>query len=151
MAHDDEKHTRRRTGNVVRFPARKAHTVRAGLLPPPGFLSPSATDIWYSIVESLPSDRFDAASGQLLAIYCRTVATQNRLAIDVDRFERRKRFDSIQFRAYCEALGRANRNIQLMASMATKLRLTQQTTMRADAAGAKCRRSGPVKKPWDME
>jgi hypothetical protein len=142
--------TTRPTATILEFPNAHNSTRRDDRLQPPRVLTHEAAEIWRSIVESLPSDRFDAGNAELLVHFCRVVATSGRLAVDVDRFERRKRLDADQMRAYLAAIGLARRNHQLLASLATKLRLTQSTTMRADAAGAKRRnRVLPVDKPWD--
>lgn len=149
------KHTVRE--NVIAFPVAKPARSKKRKPPAPAgsapaYLTKEQAAIWREIIATKPADWFDADSAPLLAAYVRAVASCNRLARIVDDFERSRRFDSDALRAYSAALTAQERASKVLISLATKMRLTQQSRYRADEAERRNRNAPKaVKKPWETE
>lgn len=96
---------------------------------------------WWAIVNRLPADWFPRETHGILAQYCRHVVTARRVAQIVAAIEKEKDFDVV---AYDRALKMQEREGRAIASLATKMRISQQTTYDKT-------RKKPVigKKPWE--
>lgn len=139
-------------GVVVPLPGRAnlgAHS--DGRIRPPAYLSKAQADVWTQTVAAKPADWFGRESAPMLSMYCRAVASAEHLARIVDKFERRKRLDSDGMHAYGIALASMEKQSKLVISLATKMRLTQQSQYTPKAAGTASRRGGAQKKPWEAE
>jgi len=91
-------------------------------LPPPPGLPVEAAALWREITNSLPADHFAACHVPLLEAYC-TLAIRQREAITKDRGGPKS--DWLKVRLRCA---------ERLASLATKLRLTPQSTVATTAA-----------------
>jgi len=156
MAARSKKTTRTGTGTVLAFPKAKSSPapVQSGCaLAPPPFLTKAQTQLWLDVVATKPADWFDAGGAALLVGYVRAVCSANRLAQVVDGYEKRKRLDSDAMKAYAAALSAHEKVERRVISFATKMRLTQQSRYRADAADAANRNAPKAtpRKPWDAE
>ena len=137
-------------GVVVALPGRaNVSAQNDGRIRAPSYLTRDQADIWTQIVASKPATWFGPESAPLLAMYCRAVASANHLAKMVEKFECKKRLDSDAMRAYSLALAAFEKQSKLLLSLATKMRLTQQSQYTPKSAGTAARRGGGVKKPWD--
>lgn len=137
-------------GVVVALPGRGNVAAQIdGRMRAPSYLTKPQADIWTQIIAAKPADWFGPESAPLLAMYCRAVASANHLAGIVERFERSKRLDSDKMRAYALALGAFDKQSKLLVSLATKMRLTQQSQYTPKSAGTASRRGGASKKPWE--
>lgn len=116
--------------------------------PAPADLSAEEAEVWARTVATKPGDWWDAATVPLLAQYCRASAqaelvgdlvrrTAEAMLSDPDELPRYKELRKIQAALSGE-----------MTSLATKMRLTQQSRYRADKAGTTARRGGTGNKPW---
>jgi hypothetical protein len=148
-----KKTTRAGTGTVLAFP--KAKSAPAAVrsvcaLAPPPFLTKAQTQLWIDVVATKPADWFDAGGAALLVGYVRAVCSSNRLALIVDQYEKRKRLDSDAMKAYAAALAAHEKVERRVISFATKMRLTQQSRYRADAADVANRNAAKTpRKPWE--
>lgn len=104
-------------------------------------LTDEQVDEWRAVVARLPADWFPRETHPLLAQYCRHAVASRRLAQLVASLERESDFDLI---AYDRALKMQERESRCLASLATKMRISQQTTYDKS-------RKKPVsgRKPWD--
>jgi len=137
-------------GVVVALPGRSNIAAQSdGRIRPPTYLTTAQSNVWRQTVAAKPADWFGSESAPMLAMYCRAVASAEHLAAIVDKFERRKRLDSDGMHAYGIALASMEKQSKLVISLATKMRLTQQSQYTAKSAGTASRRGNAPKKPWD--
>lgn len=109
---------------------------------PPAELTAEQRDEWRAIVDRMPADWFPRETHALLADYCRHVVMARRIAQLIAQAEDGETFDVIEY----DRLGKmAERESRVIASLATKMRLTQQATY------DKSRKKGSagVRKPWE--
>ena len=98
---------------------------------------------WRLIVARMPADWFPRETHPLLAQYCRCAASVRRLGKVRDRLERAKRFDLDMYERVAKLIGR---EAQQLASLATKMRLSQHATY------DKKKSKGPsIRPPWEEE
>lgn len=106
---------------------------------PPEVLTQEEAEIWCAVVDTKPASWFDPASAPVLIEYCRAVIEVGVLAEMVREARGGKSYTS-----FLKA-----RNVEAMrvASLATKLRLTQQSRYTPNAAATQDRKAGEAK-PW---
>lgn len=109
---------------------------------PPEELSDEQAAEWTAIVSRMPADWFPRETHGLLAQYCRHVVAARRIAQLAAAIEAEPEFD---MGAYDKALKMQEREGRAISSLATRMRLTQQTTY--DKSKKKPAASG--KRPWD--
>lgn len=114
---------------------------------PPAHLEPDAAAVWTEIVADCPPDWFPRHTWELLEAYCEHVLTFRRATASMRALEAQAADGEgldIAMHGYFDQL-RARQSTQI-GNLATKMRLTQQSTQ-----NAKRRKggegSGP--KPWD--
>lgn len=110
---------------------------------PPSDLTEEQADEWRAVVTRLPADWFPRETHGMLAQYCRHVVSARRCAQLVTQIEAAKEFD---LDAYDKALKMQEREGRAISSLATRMRISQQATVRAD----KARRGPTIKKPFDF-
>lgn len=108
----------------------------------PAELTEEQADEWRAVTNRLPADWFPRETHSLLAQYCRHVIAARRIAQLVDSIEAAEQFD---LDAYDKALKMQEREGRALSSLATRMRITQQATVRASQA----RKPPTVKKPWE--
>jgi phage terminase small subunit len=110
----------------------------------PSHLTADQRKEWRAIVDRLPAGWFTRENFPLLAQYCRHVDNANRIATAIDALA-----DIGDAKA--EALLKmAEREGRAMSSLATRLRLTQQSRYNAQAASTAAKNSGTAeRKPWE--
>ena len=99
---------------------------------------------WQAVVNRMPADWFPRETHAMLVQYCRLLIRARRLAQLIDAAENAERFDVDAYRDLVrseEAVSRA------IASLATKMRISQQVTRRREQA----HKPSQVKAPWDAE
>lgn len=96
---------------------------------------------WWAVVNRMPADWFPRETHGMLSQYCRHVVAARRVADLVKSVEGDKDFDIL---AYDRALKMQEREGRAISSLATRMRISQQTTY--DKSKKK-----PVSgaKPWD--
>ena len=110
---------------------------------PPNELTDEQSDEWRAVVTRLPADWFPRETHAMLAQYCRHVVGARRVAQLVGQIEAAKEFD---LDAYDKALKMQEREGRAISSLATRMRISQQATVRAE----KARKPSQVKKPWEF-
>lgn len=108
------------------------------LAPVPGELSPAEAKLWTQVVESKPADWFGADSWPVLREYVRAAVMCDHLATVIAGASR----DQLK-----RALDMRDRESRRAVSLATKLRLTQQSKYDPRGAATADRRAGG-KRPW---
>lgn len=125
---------------VTAMPLRMVH--------PPEDLSPEECEVWSRVTATKPSEWWDAGSVPLLAQYCRAVvqselvaglvaSTGKAMLTDPDELGRYKELRKIQGALSGE-----------MTSLATKMRLTQQSRYNAKSGDTASKKGGGPSKPW---
>lgn len=110
-------------------------------LPAPSDLSDAEAELWREIVESKPADWFDVDSAPVLKEYIRAVTMCDVLDARVKEVLAAGHSDVKQL------LDMRDKESRRMVSMATKLRLTQQSQYTAKSAATANKRAGG-KRPW---
>lgn len=116
---------------------------------PPADLTSEQAEEWRAVVGSEPADWFPRATHGMLADYCRSVVLARHVAAQINAFdmalieteEGLKRFDKLS--AILERHTRAS------ASLATRMRLTQQSRYNALSANTAHKPVGGTQKPWE--
>lgn len=91
----------------------------------PHDLTDEETEFWAAIVESLPADWFTASTLPLLTQYCRHSVQARRIAELVERAAGQPDFELAD---YDRLLKMQQRESAALASLATKMRISQQST-----------------------
>lgn len=105
-------------------------------------LTDEETTEWWAVVNSLPADWFPRETHAMLAQYCRHVVNARRVAQLIDRAVKSPELDVAE---YGQLLKMQDRESRVITSLATKMRLSQQATVRAEQA----RKPKMVKRPWE--
>lgn len=118
--------------------------------PPPADLTEVEAEEWRAIVGRMPDRWFTRETHGLLAAYCRHWSNARLLAERLGEFQGvwlrsgdgLERFDRLS-RVY-------DREVRAMSSLATRMRLTQQSRIEATTAATAARNAGVGgPKPWD--
>jgi hypothetical protein len=109
---------------------------------PPHDLTDEETVVWASVVETEPADWFSPSTVPLLAQYCRHVVHARRIG---ELIERATSDPDLDVKDYDRLLKMQERESRAIASLATKMRVAQQST-RNDRLNKK---TGPARKPWE--
>lgn len=109
---------------------------------PPALLSAEQVDIWNTVVDSLPADWFRPESIEVLVQYCRHAVAARRVAELIKQAETETGFD---VQEYDRLLKMQEREGRALSSLATRLRITPQSTRSPDAIKCKAAK----KKPWE--
>ena len=129
--------------------AKEVHSLAPGAQrpAPPSHLTAAQRREWRAIVDRLPADWFTRENHALLAQYCRHVDNANRLAkaiakTDLATVAGAESFDKLT--RMHEREGRA------ASSLATRMRLTQQSRYNAQSANTAAKNAGTAeRKPWE--
>jgi hypothetical protein len=109
---------------------------------PPHDLTDEECEVWAGIVASEPADWFSIANRPILAQFCRHVVHARRVAKLIERTLSKKKLD---LEAYDKLLKMQERESRMQVTLATKMRLTNQST--STHRGNK--RTTLAKKPWE--
>lgn len=110
---------------------------------PPADLTVEEADEWRAVVNRLPADWFPAETLPMLAQYCRHTSAARRVAHLIERMQSDE--EGFDIKDYDRLLKMQERESRCLASLATKMRISQQTTY--DKSRKKG--SGESKKPWE--
>lgn len=108
---------------------------------PPDELSDEQSDEWQSVVDRLPADWFPRETHGLLTQYCRHIVAARRVAQLIADHEKSDEFD---VEVYDRLLKMQEREGRAISSLATRMRLSQQTTY-----DPKKRKPKAAAKPWE--
>lgn len=116
---------------------------------PPEGLSDAESAVWRSVVATKPSDWFTADTFPLLVEYCRASIAAQQTAAALEKYTtvptgptKFARF--LALRKLQDTQGR------LLATLATKMRLAQQSKYGARGADGAARRGAQGEKPWEF-
>jgi hypothetical protein len=112
---------------------------------PPAQLNASEATTWRAIVRDLPGGWVTPAQEPLLSAYCWHVEAGTRLSRMIDRTD----FASADLRYLGRLLEMRNRETAAAASLATKMRLTQQARMHPRTAGRRTDGQPIGSRPWE--
>jgi len=104
---------------------------------------------WRAVVGRMPPDWFPRETHPLLAQYCRHVVIARRLAEKVNGFDRACLGNLDGLRQYDALLRMSERQTKALATLATKMRLTQQARYRPETAARAADKSTGGKRPWE--
>jgi hypothetical protein len=91
----------------------------------PAELTPEQKGEWYAIVNRMPADWFPRETHSMLAQYCRHIVRARRLGQLLDKAESAEDFDVKEYR---DLLRSEEEQSRAISSLATKMRISQQTT-----------------------
>ena len=109
---------------------------------PPKILTVEQANVWNQIVEALPADWFPQETHDLLCTYCRHVVTSRQVA---DLIHEYMLDDEFNLKVYDKLLAIQEREGRAISSLATRMRLTQQSTYDKEKSKGKGRSIEP---PW---
>lgn len=110
---------------------------------PPPELTADQAEEWESIVDRLPIDWFPRETWGMLSQYCRHVVAAKRVAQLIEAAEKA---DEIDIEQYDRLLKMQEREGRAISSLATRMRITQQSTYHPETKkGTK----GKAKRPWN--
>src|SRR5690625_5188304 len=95
----------------------------------PDELTPEQADVWNEVVDALPADWFPAETHPLLIQYCRHTIEARRIAQLIDQECAREELDVA---TYAALLRMQARETTALKSMASSMRLSQQSSRRDD-------------------
>jgi hypothetical protein len=110
------------------------------LRPPPEMTSEQTAE-WVSIVNRLPADWFGRETQGLLAQYCRHIVTARRVA---DLIAAAEADTECSIKDYDRLLKMQEREGRAISSLATKMRISQQTTYDKSR-----KKPAAARKPWE--
>lgn len=123
-------------GDVVSIPRAKA----------PAHLTSEQKDLWIDIVNCLPAQHFSTENLPLLSAYCGHVVTEKKLSQLISKVEKSLDFEFIK--EYDELLKMRERESRAISSLATRMRLSQQSIYEKD------KKRGTIqanRRPWETD
>jgi uncharacterized damage-inducible protein DinB len=113
-------------------------------------LTDEETEVWFSVVNRLPADWFPDETLPLLRQYCRHAVQARRIAEWIEKatsdLNPKTKQPTLTVKDYDRLLKMQERESRALASLATKMRISQQTTY--DKSRKKGTETG-ARKPWE--
>jgi hypothetical protein len=109
---------------------------------PPIELTDDQAEEWRAIVNRMPADWFTRETVPLLVQYCRTIVRARRLAQLLNNTEKSEELDVKEYR---DLLRSEAEQSGVLMSLATKMRISQQSTYDK----SKKKPAGGTTRPWD--
>ena len=109
---------------------------------PPNELTKEQSDEWIALVDRMPADWFPRETHGMLTQYCRHIVAARRIGQLISKAEKSKQFDLDE---YDKLLKMQEREGRAISSLATRMRITQQATVRAESA----RKPNQISAPWE--
>lgn len=106
-------------------------------------LTDEQSDEWWAIVNRMPADWFPRETHGMLSQYCRHVVSARRVA---QLIEQAMGADAFDVEAYNQLLIMQEREGRALSSLATRMRLSQQTTYDKSK-----KKPASGKKPWEAQ
>jgi hypothetical protein len=117
---------------------------------PPADLNEKQADIWRSVVATKPADWFAPDSFPLLVAYCRAIVVHHSISEQIDSFDMAWLADDDGLKRYDKLASIQERQARLIASLATRMRLSQQSRYKAETASTADKKAGGAIKPWEF-
>src|SRR5206468_1460071 len=114
---------------------------------PPAELSEEQAEQWRNVVDRMPVGWFSAENTALLCQLCRHVVAARRCAQLIAAEEAS---DEFSIENYDKLLKMQERESRACASLATRMRLTQSTRMRAERAAVEMAKHPEGLRPWEI-
>jgi len=124
--------------------------VATRMLAPPDGMPTEQAALWAAVVATKPQDWFQADSIPLLTAYVQACDAHRVVAAEIDAYETEWLKTDEGLRRYDLLLKMQDRQSKLMSSLATKMRLTQQSRYGARAAETEARRVTDSR-PWERQ
>ena len=114
---------------------------------PPEVLGPDERVLWRRIVATRPHDWFTAETWPLLIEYCRAWVASDQVARELEKFDGIP--EGQEFMRWLRLRDRQEKTARLLATMATKMRLSQQSRWTEQTAATAAKRTASEQsKPW---
>lgn len=118
---------------------------------PPEELTPEEAEEWRAVVGRLPPDWFVRETHGQLVNYCRHVVRARMIAGLIRDFEPEWTETNEGLRRLDRLTTMAERESRTIASLGTKMRITQQSRYAHRTANNKAAEAGEAKKPWQQK
>lgn len=112
-------------------------------------LTAEESEVWRSVVATKPADWFTRDMHPLLVAYCQGVVVARRVAYEVNDFNPDWLKEDEGLKRYDRLTKMQERQARLVANLATRMRLTQQSKYGARGAESKARAGAVAAKPWE--
>ena len=109
-------------------------------------LTPEQQDIWIRVCDALPADWFGPETYDVLIQYCRHVDAGNKIAQLLDAELSRNPLDLVEIEKLTKMQERESRT---MVSLATKMRITQQSSYTDKSSSTAKAGSRNKSRPWE--
>lgn len=109
---------------------------------PPARLNGAGREVWIGVADSLPADWFNGAALPVLEQYCAHAAEARRLG---ELISQAIADPDLQVSDYDRLLRMRERESRAMVALATKMKITQQSTTNHRGHS----RIGAARKPWE--
>jgi hypothetical protein len=106
------------------------------------------SDVWRATLDALPADWIGAEAHPILAAFCRTTVQLRRVGQLIHHAETEP--GPLDLAEYSGLLRLHAQLTQSLKTLATSLRLTPQSRMRAENAATKAGNFAPGKQPWEF-
>ncbi len=118
---------------------------------PPESLTPAQISTWRAVVATKPPEWFAADSAPVLVAYCKAVESFEHLSRHVEKYQAKKRLNAAGLKSYGYALQAQEKQAKLIAMLATKMRLVQQSRYTTGSAATADRKTANAEsKPWEF-
>lgn len=116
---------------------------------PPSCLTPEQAETWRMVLAGRAGDIIPPEAHPVLIEYCRAVSAADAIAEQVDDFDMKSIATDGGLKRWDRLLAMQDRAAAKVASLATKLRMTPQSRMRATQAGKIGAKGDGQRKPWE--
>jgi hypothetical protein len=117
---------------------------------PPASLIDAEMDVWRAVVATKPHDWWSADTYPLLEEYCRAVVSADQIAAELAKFKKIPTGEA-RFKRFNALRTLQRQTADLLAKLATKMRLAQQSRYETRGAQTAHKKAGQgVSKPWEF-
>lgn len=115
---------------------------------PPAELSPEQAEVWVAVVATKPPEWWNADSAPLLVAYCQCVTDARKIEALLARFDVAAIEDKPGMDQFDKLLAMRARHAGVLATLATKMRLAQQSRYNESRAATLDKHTAAGTKPW---
>jgi hypothetical protein len=115
----------------------------------PAGLSASQAQKWDAIVHTKPSDWFSEDSFPVLIAYIRAIEVHEKFSTQVEGFDEKKLKSKSGLSRFVALSAAQEKQARLLATLAAKMRLTQQSRYTPKSSATAANKVGSGKKPWE--
>jgi hypothetical protein len=108
-------------------------------------LNDEQAEEWWAIVNRMPENWFPRETHGMLSQLCRHIVRGRKISQMADEMEKLKGTDAFDFEVYRQLLAEEEKQTRTIASLCTRMRITQQSTYDPKQKKAV---QGP--RPWDL-